>query len=506
MEKKEAVIIDGEKLSLEDVRAVALEGAGVSLSPQSRKKMNRSLKLVGRWIKDEKIVYGISTGFGGLSDVLIPPGEQEQLQHNLIKSHCAGVGPPFTEEVVRAMMLLRANSLARGNSGIRPLIVDALIEFLNRGITPVVPSRGSVGASGDLAPLAHLASALLGEGEVTWHGKTMRSSSALKKAGLEPLRLAPKEGLALINGTQAMSSILCLALKDLETLLYFADAVASLSFYATGGNPAALSPLVSSARPHPGQKLSAERLLAFLSGRDINSFPRVQDSYSFRCIPQVHGPVNDLYDFARRMLVIEINSVTDNPLVFPDEEEIISGGNFHGAPLGLAADSLAVGVCYLGGISERRTYKMLDSSYSGLPRFLAKEEGLSSGLMLCQYTAAALVSENKVLAHPSSIDSIPTSAGQEDHVSMGLFSCLKLSQMIAKLRYILAIEWIVAAEAAGYKEGHPPRALKKLYDMLRKEVPEFKEDRPPKDAIEKAVEMIDKLTACGLADSLGETG
>ncbi|MCD6309817.1 MAG: histidine ammonia-lyase, partial [Candidatus Eremiobacteraeota bacterium] len=396
-------------------------------------------------------------------------------------------------DVVRAMMLLRANALAKGNSGVRPLVVERLIDFLNLGITPVVPSRGSVGASGDLAPLAHLASALLGEGKVTWKGKKIKASSALKKAGITPIKLAPKEGLGLINGTQAMSAILCLALADLEVLLVTADAIASLSFYIISGNPDVFSPLLSSARPHPGQKKSADRISSFLKDWNDKIFPRVQDAYSFRCIPQVHGPVNDLFDYASRVIAVEINSATDNPLVFPGEEKIISGGNFHGGGLGLIADALAIGICHLGGISERRTYKMLDHTYSGLPPFLTREEGISSGLMLCQYTAAALVSENKVLAHPASADSIPTSAGQEDHVSMGLYAALKLADMIKNLRYILAIEWLVAAEAMEYKDGKPPKFIKKLYSILREKVPEFKYDRPAGDAIETVAEIIKSL-------------
>ncbi len=431
------VVLTGADLTVTDVEAVARHGASVALDVHARDRMAEARAVIDTLVARGEVVYGVTTGFGDLATTFIPPADTARLQENLIASHAAGVGRPFPREVVRAMLLLRANTLALGHSGARPELVDRLCRFLELGIHPVVPEQGSVGASGDLAPLAHLALPIVGRGEVEMGGSVMPSMVALREVGLEPMELAPKEGLALLNGTQLMSSLGALLLADADRLTRTASVAAAMTLEAMLGTEVAFAAPYQLARPHPGQIAVAAEVRHLLRGSGFQSSHhgsahKVQDPYSLRCVPQVHGAVRDALDHLRRVLDIELNSATDNPLVFPSGGEVpedalatggglvISGGNFHGEPIALALDFAKLALAELGSISERRTALMLDPRLNGgLPAFLTPDPGRNSGLMIVQYTAAALVSENKVLAHPSSVDSIPTSANQEDHVSMG---------------------------------------------------------------------------------------
>lgn len=444
------VLLDGEHLSPADVRAVAEARAEVSLSPAAIEKMNRSREPVERLAAGDEPIYAVNTGVGLLADVRIERGEIEQLQVNVVRSHATGVGPPMSREVVRAMMLIRANVLAKGFSGIRPLIAERLCEFLNLGVTPVVPEQGSVGASGDLAPLAHMALLLIGEGEAHVGDEVLSGRDALERAGLQPVQLQAKEGISLINGTQAMLAIGCLELEAAQRLADSADVIGALTLDALRGTPRAFDPRIHEARPHPGQRECAARLVRFLEGSEIRqshiTCRRVQDAYSLRCIPQVHGAVRDALAEARRVFAIELNSATDNPLVFG--EEILSGGNFHGEPLAFQLDFLAVALAALAGISERRVDRLVNPALNeDLPPFLAGHAGLESGFMMLQVTAAALVGENRVLAHPASTGSITTSGNKEDFVSMGMASALKLQRIVGNTRAVLAIEALAAARA-----------------------------------------------------------
>jgi len=415
--------------------------------------------------------------------VRIEPADLATLQERLLLSHAAGVGEPLPEPAVRGMLLLRANTLARGYSGVREEIVDGLLELLNRAIHPVVPSRGSVGASGDLAPLAHLALPLIGRGEVFHRGRRRPAAEALAEEGLAPVVLAPREGLGLINGTQAMTSLLALALLEARRLVRIADLVGALATDAFRGTDTAFDARVHAVRAYPGQRASAANLWRLMAGSAIRDSHRVddvrvQDPYSFRCMPQVHGAVRDLLDDVERKLVIEMNAATDNPLVFADSNEMLSGGNFHGEPMALAADVLAIALAELGSISERRTEKLTNDAFSGLPPFLVEPAGLNSGFMMAQVTAAALVSENKTLAHPASVDSIPTSADKEDHVSMGMWAALKAGQVVANVRSVLAIELLAAAQ--GVDLLRPLRSsapLEALHASLRARVARWDQDR-----------------------------
>ncbi len=445
--------LNGQPLTRDDFARVALDHRAVALGPRARRAMLRSRVVVERMIAAQKVVYGVTTGVGSLSTERIAPEEVRQLQLNVVRSHACGVGDPLGAAETRGVLLLRAHSLALGYSGVRPAIVQRLCEYLNRGIHPVIPSRGSVGASGDLAPLAHLALALVGEGEVVLEGKQV-ASSALKRLGLKPLTLEAKEGLALVNGTQAMLSLGLLALRQAEILADTADVAGSLSLDALRGSPAAFDLRLHRARPHPGQLTTARNLLRLNRGSTIRKShldcPRVQDAYSLRCMAQVHGAVRDVLDFARRVFEIEMNSATDNPLVFAREGEVVSGGNFHGQPLATVLDLMAIALSHLGTISERRIDRMVNPLTSELPPFLARSPGLESGFMLAQVTAAALASENKVLAHPASVDSIPTSGSKEDFVSMGMGAALKLRPVVANVTTILAIELLAACQAIDF--------------------------------------------------------
>ena len=444
------ILLDGNSLSIEDVLAVARAGAGVHLAPSAIERMNASRALIDRLAAGDAPIYAVNTGVGLLANMRISREDLDQLQRNVIRSHSVGVGDPLPRDVVRAMMLIRANVLALGLSGIRPLVAERLCDLLNRGVTPVVPAQGSVGASGDLAPLAHMALALIGEGEAELNGNVLPGGEALARAGLSPIELHPKEGISLINGTQAMLAIGCLELDASAVLTDTADVICAMTLDALRGTPRAFDERIHAARPHPGQRESAARLRRLLEGSEIRQShigcSRVQDAYSLRCAPQVHGPVRDALAEARRVFAIELNSATDNPLVF--DSEILSGGNFHGESLAFQLDFLAVALTALSGISERRIDRMVNPALNEeLPAFLAGHAGLESGLMMVQVTAAALVADNRVLAHPASPGSITTSGNKEDFVSMGMTGALKLQRIVRNTRSVLAMEALAAARA-----------------------------------------------------------
>ncbi len=477
------ISIDGESLTLAQFRDVVLDGATCALDADARGRVDAGHRIVEETVSRGDATYGINTGFGDLATVRIEKKNLAALQERLILSHCAGVGEPLPDRAVRGMLLLRANTLARGHSGVRPLLIDALLTLLNRGVLPLVPSRGSVGASGDLAPLAHLALPLLGKGEVRIDGAALPASEGLAHAGLEPLALEPKEGLALINGTQAMTSLLALSVLEGRRLVRIADLVAAMATDALRGTDSAFDARLHALRPHPGQRASAANIWKLMQGSGIRESHRqgdvrVQDPYSVRCAPQVHGAARDLLADVEAKLLIEMNSVTDNPLIFPDEGDIVSGGNFHGEPMALAADVLALGVAELGAISERRIEKLTNTAFSGLPPFLTQDAGLNSGFMMAQVTAAALASENKTLCHPASVDSIPTSADKEDHVSMGMGAALKLQSVVSNTQQILAIELTTAAQGIDLlRPLHSSDAIETLHEAFRRRVPMLKEDR-----------------------------
>jgi histidine ammonia-lyase len=507
------VVLTGAALTIADVEVVARHGAGAELDPDARARMQEAREVIERLVAEGAVVYGVTTGFGDLASVSIPPADTGRLQENLLMSHAAGVGSTFPAEVVRAMLLLRANTLALGHSGCRPLVVDRLLAFLAGGIHPVVPEQGSVGASGDLAPLAHLALPLIGRGEVELGGQRMPAMLALREVGLEPLKLEAKEGLALLNGTQMMAAVGSLALADADRLARTASVAAAMSVEALLGTEIAFAAEYQLARPHPGQVAVAAELRHLLRGSSLQASHhghahKVQDPYSLRCVPQVHGAVRDALDQLRRVLDVELNSATDNPLVFPaggvaPEDAIatggglvISGGNFHGEPLALALDYAKIALAELGSISERRTALLVDPRLNGgLPAFLAASSGVDSGMMILQYTAAALVSEDKVLAHPASVDSIPTSANQEDHVSMGSISARHARAIVANAERIVAIELLVAAQALDVRLALLPGTLPgagvaEAHRRIRAVVSHLEGDREPGPDLAAAVDLV----------------
>jgi len=475
------VLIDGTTLTCNDVVSVARRKKAAGVAPGVRERVERSRNVVESLAARDAVVYGITTGFGHLARVKIPGGEIESLQRNLILSHAVGTGSPFPDEVVRAMILLRANSLAKGLSGVRFEVIETLLKLLEADISPLVPEKGSLGASGDLAPLAHLALALLGEGDVRVSGARVPARKALERAGIAPLTLGPKEGLALINGTQAMTAAGTLALYDAGALAATADAAACLSIEALRGIPAAFDEKIHDrARPHPGQAACARTLRRLLEGSRLVSAPgelRVQDAYSLRCVPQIHGATRDVLSYVRNVVETEINSASDNPLVFEDGS-VISGGNFHGQPVALAMDFLCIAVSELGSVSERRIERLLNPALSELPAFLVRRDGVNSGFMIAHYTAAALVSENKVLSSPASVDSIPVSAAQEDHVSMGTIAARKARQVVDNVARVLAVELMCACQAVDFRgpENLAP-ATRRVYDAVREVVPPLEADR-----------------------------
>jgi histidine ammonia-lyase len=478
----QALSLTGEDLTRSEFYDVVLRGRRVRLSPRATKRMAAAYRVIQAVVARPDPVYGVTTGFGKLADQRISPSDIRQLQINLLRSHAAGVGDPLTPEETRGLLLLRANVLARGYSGVRPKVVEFLLTLLNRDVLPVVPSRGSVGASGDLAPLAHLSLVLIGEGEAVVKGRRLSGREALARARLSPLRLEAKEGLSLVNGTQAMLSLGLLAIHRCHALLETADVAGALSVEALKGTPVAFEPRIQRLRPYRGQQIVARNLLALMAGSAIRTShltcARVQDAYSLRCMPQVHGAVRDAVEYVRSTLETEINSVTDNPIVFADAQEVVSGGNFHGQPLGLVLDHLAIAITELASISERRIERLINPEYGDLPPFLSPHPGLHSGFMLAQVTAAALASENKVLSHPASVDSIPTSGNQEDHVSMGMGSALKLRQVIENTEHILAIELLCGAQGVDFHRPLQPGAgSRSAMTLIRRRVPRLHQDR-----------------------------
>ncbi len=496
------VLLDGDHLALENVYSVAVRGEEARIAPEANEKMLASRAIVERLAAGDAPVYGVNTGVGLLADVRIQPDELEQLQRNVVRSHACGAGEPLSVEQVRAMMLIRANVLAKGYSGIRPLIAERLCDLLNRGVTPVVPSRGSVGASGDLAPLAHMALVLIGEGEARFDGHRLPGAEALFQAGIEPLTLASKEGVSLLNGTQAMLAVGCLELRAAYMLAITADVICAMTLDALRGTPRAFDPRLHALRPHGGQAQSAENLRRLLDGSEIRASHatcrRVQDAYSLRCAAQVHGAARDALRFVADTLTIEANAATDNPMVFADRGEIVSGGNFHGAPVAIAADLLAIALAQFATISERRSDRLVNPVLSDLPAFLTPNSGLQSGYMLAQVTAAALVSEIKTLAHPASVDTIPTSANREDHVSMSMGAALKAQRALELATEVLAIEILCACQAIDLLaplETSP--ALRRVHAHVRAFVPMLGDDRPPAPDID----AISKLITCGSLES-----
>jgi histidine ammonia-lyase len=478
------VVLSGGPLRIADVVAVARDRVPVELGEGARARMLPARAVVERAVTEGRRVYGVSTGFGLLANTAVAPRDLEELQRRIVLSHATGTGDPLDVEVVRAMQLLRARTLTQGFSGVRPLLVEALVALLDAGVAPVIPEHGSVGASGDLAQLAHLALPLLGEGEVLVDGRRLPAAEGLRLARIEPLTLSYKEGLSLVNGTEGMLALACLAIADAEALAAMADLACAMSVEGLLGTDRPFQARLHELRPHPGQRDSAANLRELLAGSPILASHRhsdhaIQDAYSLRCAPQVHGASRDVIAFARGVVERELGSVTDNPVVFADEGEVVSVGNFHGEPLAFALDFLAVALAELADVSERRVDRLLDPALNhDLPPFLTPDPGLNSGLMLTQYTAAALVSECKVLAHPASVDSIPTSGNQEDHVSMGWTAGLKLRRVVANVRRVLAIEALCAAQAIGLRGPlEPGPAVAAALARLRAEVPALDRDR-----------------------------
>jgi histidine ammonia-lyase len=528
-----ALHIDGEQLTLADLREVVYEQRPVLLAPDARQKVLASREVVEELVRENRVAYAVTTGVGKLSDVRIAPEQIRELQLNLLRSHAVGVGAPLSDAVTRAMILLRANSLAKGFSGVRPALIDTLCEMLNRGVHPVIPSQGSVGASGDLAPLAHLALVLVGEGEALHQGRKLLGAEAMSAAQVKPLALEAKEAISLINGTQAMLAIGTLSMIAAQILVDTADVLGALTLDALRGTTVAMDERIHRARPHLGQLQTARNIRRLLEGSEIRQSHidcnRVQDAYSLRCMPQVHGAVRDTLAYCRQVFDIEMNSAVDNPLVFvspqmqrepmrpskvpaiddrrgqtsaseqPSSGQVISGGNFHGEPLAFALDYLAISLTALAGISERRIERMVNPALNeGLPPFLAAGAGLNSGFMMPQVTAAALASENKVLAHPASVDSITTSGNKEDFVSMGMTAAVKLERVVANTTHVLAIEAAASAQAVEFLAPlkTSPR-LQQVYGAIRSVSPKVDRDRVLADDFARLARMISdgKLTA-----------
>jgi histidine ammonia-lyase len=488
------VELDGRHLKLERIEAIA-DGAPVRLADAARERVVRARAFVEQRFRDGEAIYGVTTGFGRLANVPVGLEDAERLQVNLVRSHAAGTGPPLEPRLVRAAGVLRVNSLAAGHSGIRLETLALLIELLNRGVTPYVPSQGSVGASGDLAPLAHMTLTLIGEGEAWFQGERLPSAVALERAGLQPTRLGAKEGLALVNGTQVMTGIAALGVLRAQRLAAAADVIGAMSLEAFLGTDRVFDRRINELRPHPGQARVAENLRVLLAGSQIveshRECGRVQDPYSYRCIPVVHGAVRDAIAYARGVVETEANSVTDNPLVFAEDGEFLSGGNFHGEPVALAIDFLKFAITELASIGERRLYLLLNGEERDLPLFLTGRSGVQSGLMIVQYTAAALVNENKGLSWPSSVDSIPTSAGQEDHVSMGMTSANMLLRVLDNVEGALACELLGALAATDFRRPLRSGAgTQAAYDAARERIAPWGEDRAPAPDIERGRELI----------------
>ncbi len=493
----EPVELHGDRLRLEEVERVAGEASPeVVLGSEARERVRSARAVVERAVEEGRVVYGVTTGFGALAEVVIPRERIAELQVNLLRSHSSGIGEPLPDPEVRAITLLRANVLALGHSGVRAVVIERLMDLLNRRVHPVIPALGSVGASGDLAPLSHLALVLIGEGEATLEGERLPGNEALRRVGLEPLVLGAKEGLALNNGTQAHTGIGILALLRAERCVETAEVAGAMSLEGLRGSPDPFDEAIQRVRPHPGQAASAARLRALLEGSRIreshrNGDPRVQDAYSLRCMPQVHGAARQAFAYIRQVLEVEANSATDNPLIFPEDGRVISGGNFHGQPIAQVLDLLAIACADLGSISERRVARLVDPALSMLPPFLTLDAGVSSGLMVAQITAAALVNELRLCATPASSDSIPTDANKEDHVSMGMAAALKARRSVVLLERVLALELLTASQALEFlKPLRPGAGVEQALARVRDVVPPIDRDRsltPDIEALERQV-------------------
>jgi histidine ammonia-lyase len=485
--------IDG--MSLEDLVAIAREGYKVRLTKESKGRIINARKMIEKWVKEERVIYGVTTGFGALSDVTISKEDTQCLQENILMSHAAGVGDILDEETVRAVMALRIKDLARGHSGICLETVSRIIDLLNRSVCPVVPEKGSVGASGDLAPLAHLCLVLIGQGEAFYEGQRISGIEALQKCGLNPLQLKAGEGLALVNGTQVMTAIGGLSIYDATKLSKMTDIAAAMSLEVLMGSKTEFDQRIHHVRPHPGQAAAADNMDRITRDSEIitshKDCSRIQDAYTLRCSPQVHGASKDAITYARKVIETEMNSSTNNPLIFSESQEFLLGGNFHGQPVALALDFLCMAVSELANISERRIERLVNPQLSGLPAFLVSDGGLNSGFMLAQYTAASLVSENKALSHPACVDSIPTSANKEDHVSMGTISARKLREIVRNAEHVIAIELLCGAQAMDlFTNMKPGEGTLIAYKIIRDEIPHLEKDRIISKDIETMVHLM----------------
>jgi histidine ammonia-lyase len=488
-------LITGKDVSPEELLGTVSENTEVSFSPDAVLKMAKSRETIEKLVAEGKIIYGVNTGFGKLCDTVISQSEAGALQENIVMSHACGVGKHLPAEVVKMIMIITALRFAKGHSGVAPATAQAFLDMVNKGVRPLVPEKGSLGASGDLVPLAHIALVLIGMGEAEFSGEKLSGGEAMKRAGISPVCLGYKEGLALLNGTQVMSSLGIFAFMEAFKLYKTANLAAALTIEALKGHTSSFDPRIHAIRPHAGQVFTAASILELLTGsKNVNKSKNVQDAYSLRCVPQVHGASLDAINYVKGVLSTELNSVTDNPLVFPEEDEVLSGGNFHGQPLALALDFLAIAVSELASISERRIERLVNPALSGLEPFLVKNPGLNSGLMIAQYTAASLVSENKIFSSPASVDSIPSSANQEDHVSMGSISARKLGGILENTKNVLAIELMAAAQAIDLAESAEglSEVVKKAYGIIRKVVPALEKDRVIYTDIEKIAELIVK--------------
>lgn len=492
------IIIDKDPLSIADVVAIARSAVRVEATAGGRERVERARRLIAKWVHEEKVIYGITTGFGALCNVTISGTDTRRLQNKILMSHASGVGPPLPEDVVRAVMAIRLHDLFLGHSGCSNETLHYLMTFLNEGVTPIIPAKGSVGSSGDLAPTAHLGLVLIGLGEALMAGERLPGAEVLRRLGLEPRELEAGEGLALINGTQVMTGIAALVVHDAVRLAKIADIACAMSLEVLMGSNSEFDPRIHRIRPHPGQVASAENMLRLTEASEIirshQGCARVQDAYTLRCSPQIHGASKDAVIHAERVVAIEINSSTTNPLIFPDTEEIRLGGNFHGQPVAMAADYLAMGIAELGNVSERRIERMVNPQLSGMPAFLVHDGGLNSGYMIAQYVAAALVSENKVLAHPACVDSIPTSANKEDHVSMGTIAIRQCREILDNVEHVLALELLCAAQAYDLlteeRKMQAGVGTRVAYRVVRSQIPYLEEDRVPATDLETMVGII----------------
>ncbi|MEG1825140.1 MAG: histidine ammonia-lyase [Cloacibacillus sp.] len=492
------VVLNGKSLTLQDVVNVARKGYKIEIAPEAKEQIKECAQAVLNWVQEGRVVYGITTGFGDLASVSIPEDKCRTLQENLLLSHACGMGEPYAEDVVRAIMLLRINTLSRGYSGISLNTLQQMVDYLNKGIIPVVPTQGSVGASGDLCPLSHIAITLIGHGDVFYKGERMHVTEALKKEGMTPVQLQPKEGLALNNGTTVMNAVAALCVADAEIMMKNADIAASMSAEALHAVPYAFDKRTHELRPHVGQGVVAENMRRLIEGSEIVEHfkkDRVQDAYSLRCLPQVNGSCRDALGYVKEKVEIEINSVTDNPIVFFKDGDVISGGNFHGEPLAMVMDFFGIAVAEFASIAERRVARMVDHKLSDLPPFLVSDSGVNSGFMIPQYTAAALVSENKVLAHPSVVDSIPTSANQEDHVSMGGYSARKARQILDNTNKVIAIEYVNAAQGMDFRAPlKPGKGSEAAFKEFRKHIPFYEKDQYMQPLLLKSLELVEAGT------------